>query len=139
MVIKMVLYANHYQEIKNKFGAPADGDILISAVGERSGIPYVVSNDGDFYLKDGNLIWLKNFKKDLSSAFLYCWFKSKNGQHTLFSSMIGSAQRALTIQGIKNLVIQIPPLKEQKAIAEVLSSLDDKIDLLHRQNKTLEN
>jgi type I restriction enzyme S subunit len=32
----------------------------------------------------------------------------------------------------------LPPLPEQKAIANVLSSLDDKIDLLHRQNKTLE-
>ena len=32
----------------------------------------------------------------------------------------------------------IPPLPEQKAIAAVLTSLDDKIDLLHRQNKTLE-
>ncbi|UBM62789.1 restriction endonuclease subunit S [Candidatus Sulfidibacterium hydrothermale] len=32
----------------------------------------------------------------------------------------------------------IPPLPEQRAIAEVLSSLDDKIDLLHRQNQTLE-
>jgi len=31
-----------------------------------------------------------------------------------------------------------PPLPEQKAIAEALSSLDDKIDLLRRQNKTLE-
>ena len=35
--------------------------------------------------------------------------------------------------------IKIPSLPEQKAIAEVLSSLDDKINLLHRQNKTLEN
>lgn len=34
--------------------------------------------------------------------------------------------------------ITIPPLPEQKAIAAVLSSLDDKIDLLHRQNQTLE-
>ena len=34
--------------------------------------------------------------------------------------------------------IALPPLPEQKAIASVLSSLDDKIDLLHRQNKTLE-
>jgi type I restriction enzyme S subunit len=34
--------------------------------------------------------------------------------------------------------ILLPPLPEQTAIAEVLSSLDDKIDLLHRQNKTLE-
>lgn len=35
--------------------------------------------------------------------------------------------------------ILLPPLPEQKAIASVLSSLDDKIDLLHRQNKTLES
>jgi type I restriction enzyme S subunit len=34
--------------------------------------------------------------------------------------------------------ISLPPLPEQRAIASVLSSLDDKIDLLHRQNKTLE-
>ena len=34
--------------------------------------------------------------------------------------------------------ILLPPLPEQRAIAGVLSSLDDKIDLLHRQNKTLE-
>ena len=34
--------------------------------------------------------------------------------------------------------VYIPTISEQKAIASVLSSLDDKIDLLHRQNKTLE-
>lgn len=38
-----------------------------------------------------------------------------------------------------NIEIFLPPLPEQKAIAEVLSSLDDKIDQLHRQNKTLED
>ena len=35
-------------------------------------------------------------------------------------------------------ILVLPPLPEQEAIAEVLSSLDDKIDLLHRQNRTLE-
>lgn len=37
-----------------------------------------------------------------------------------------------------NLRLDLPFITEQRAIASVLSSLDDKIDLLHRQNKTLE-
>lgn len=38
----------------------------------------------------------------------------------------------------ENLKLDLPALPEQTAIANILSSLDDKIDLLHRQNKTLE-
>ena len=38
----------------------------------------------------------------------------------------------------RRLPLTLPTLPEQKAIAAVLSSLDDKIDLLHRQNLTLE-
>ena len=39
---------------------------------------------------------------------------------------------------IMNWLISLPPLPEQIRIASILSSLDDKIDLLHRENKTLE-
>lgn len=53
-------------------------------------------------------------------------------------SEIGATRRALTKSMLENLEICLPSLPEQKAIASVLSSLDDKIDLLHRQNKTLE-
>ncbi len=49
-----------------------------------------------------------------------------------------SAYPSLTPDVIADLDISLPPLPEQRAIAGVLSSLDDKIDLLHRQNKTLE-
>ena len=51
---------------------------------------------------------------------------------------IGCTRRALTKGMLENLDISLPPLPEQRAIASVLSSLDDKIDLLHRQNQTLE-
>ena len=49
-----------------------------------------------------------------------------------------SAQPNINFQEISSIDLLLPPLKEQKVIAEVLSSLDDKIDLLHRQNKILE-
>jgi type I restriction enzyme S subunit len=127
-----------FEDIRDKFGAPMDGDLLISAVGERSGIPYVVKNLGDFYFKDGNLIWFRNIKSELDINFFCYWMKSAIGQMSLESIMIGSAQKALTISGLKGLEIKIPSSNYQKSIAAVLSSLDNKIDLLHRQTDTLE-
>lgn len=50
----------------------------------------------------------------------------------------GSAVPSLNRNHIHELSIFIPPLKEQERIASILSSLDDKIDLLHRENRTLE-
>ena len=59
-------------------------------------------------------------------------------EELLSRAEIGATRRALTKGMVEELEILLPPLPEQKAIASVLSSLDDKIDLLHRQNKTLE-
>ena len=47
-------------------------------------------------------------------------------------------QSNINAQKLSQLMIPVPPLKEQERIASILSSLDDKIDLLHRENKTLE-
>ena len=56
----------------------------------------------------------------------------------ILSSATGSTFPNVSKDQLNDLEIQVPPLPEQQAIASVLSSLDDKIDLLHRQNKTLE-
>lgn len=75
--------------------------------------------------------------KKTSSDFLLYYLQFIK-EYLLIISEIGGTRNALTKSMIENLVLTIPPLSEQTAIAEVLSSLDDKIDLLHRQNKTLE-
>jgi type I restriction enzyme S subunit len=49
-----------------------------------------------------------------------------------------SGRQRFPAEAFKELILTLPPLPEQERIAEVLSSLDDKIDLLQRQNKTLE-
>ncbi|MCO5268744.1 MAG: restriction endonuclease subunit S [Brumimicrobium sp.] len=56
----------------------------------------------------------------------------------LLASATGSTFPNISRNQLEELEILIPPLPEQTAIASVLSSLDDKIDLLHRQNATLE-
>lgn len=72
--------------------------------------------------------------------FIYYYLTSNDVIELLDTIAEGSTSAYPSIKpsDIENLDILLPPLPEQKAIAEVLSSLDDKIDLLHRQNKTLE-
>ena len=72
----------------------------------------------------------------INEKFNYQLFKYLKRDFKIFTS--GSAQPQLPIRDLKEISFLFPPLPEQRAIASVLSSLDDKIDLLHRQNKTLE-
>lgn len=134
---EMFISSARYREIKAVYGSPEKGDLLLSSVGNRSGIPYVVQNEGEFYFKDGNIIWLSNFS-EIDSDYLAYWMKSDFGQDKLASVMIGSAQKALTIDSIRKLWVRLPPFNIQTAISKILKSLDDKIALNRRINQTLE-
>jgi len=125
-------------EIKEKFGAPKKGDILLSSVGARSGIPYYVIDESEFYFKDGNLIWLKEFEDIISSQYVFLWLNSMKIFNILKNVMIGSAQPALTIEQVKKLIIQFPSKKKQIAIVEMISSLTRQIQNIQNQNKILE-
>lgn len=126
-----------YLEISSKYGSPVQGDLLLSSVGNRSGQPYVIKDEGDFYFKDGNIIWLSDFS-NLDSEFLSYWLKSHIGQSALSAVMIGSAQKALTIDAIRNLDVSFPFLNYQKKAVKILGSLDNKITLNRQLNQTLE-
>ncbi len=127
-----------YKEIKETHGSPRKGDVLISSVGNRSGQPYVVQDEGDFYFKDGNILWFSEFS-DINPDYLAYWFKSDIGQGTLASVMIGSAQKALTIDSIRKLWVKFPSIEYQNKAAVILKMLDDKIELNRQTNQTLEH
>ena len=75
---------------------------------------------------------------EVDTRFLYWHFNSNAQRDYLTTIAAGSVQPDLNHKVFKDYDVLLPPLTEQKAIASVLSSLDDKIDLLHRQNQTLE-
>lgn len=83
------------------------------------------------------------FKIDLNSSiadnvYVYYWLSQNSVQDYFMQSQASSTMPAITFDMIGKLEISLPPLPEQIRIASILSSLDDKIDLLHRENKTLE-
>ncbi len=111
-------------------------DVILSIVGSI-GLVSRITNELDGANLTENcvkIIPLKNLDKD----FLYYYLISPTGQDEIFIRNVGAVQPKLPLYNIKDIPILLPSLSEQIAIASVLSNLDDKIDLLHRQNATLE-
>ena len=104
--------------------------ILIPRKGSLNNIMF---QDKPFWTVD-TMFWSKIDEQKIFPKFLF--YQLTLIDYTILN--VGSAVPSLTVPVINEIEIKLPPLPEQKAIASVLSSLDDKIDLLHRQNKTLE-
>lgn len=79
-------------------------------------------------------------KENVDKDFLY-YSLAHNSFQVFINNHIDSetAQPNISASTIGNFEIFLPPLEEQKRIAEVLGAFDDKIELLQKQNKTLEN
>lgn len=79
-----------------------------------------------------------NFNNEVDLKFIYYTLVSKDFQNYIEGIATGTTIPNVPLKGLREYSFKLPPLHEQTAIASVLSSLDDKIDLLHRQNDTLE-
>ena len=96
------------------------------------------SKNGENYLHNQRVGLVQFNNANADSDYLYWLMRTREYQGYVVGSASGTSIMHTSPSRIEDYQFLIPPLPEQKAIAEVLSSLDDKIDLLHRQNKTLE-
>lgn len=101
-------------------------------IGRSGNIGVPIFYEDNFWAHNTTL-FVKDFHGN-DEKFMYYFLQMVD--FTQFNS--GSAVPTLNRNHIHELNIFIPPLSEQKRIASILGSLDDKIDLLHQENKTLE-
>jgi len=117
-----------------------ENDIIYSSVRPNQLHYGFIKNPKDNLVVSTGFVVISCDKEKIQPKYLFYYLSSDNSTEYLHSiaEASTSAYPSLKPSDIEALEIYLPPLPEQKAIAEVLSSLDDKIDLLHRQNKTLE-
>ena len=117
-----------------------ENDIIYSSVRpNQRHFGYITNPQANLVVSTGFIVISCDTTKILPK-YLYYYLISDRSVEYLHTIAEGStsAYPSLKPSDIESLKILLPPLPEQRAIAGVLSSLDDKIDLLHRQNQTLE-
>lgn len=126
---------NHFASLKANYGIPVCGDILITAVG-TIGNSYFVQ-DEEFYFKDGNIIWLKDFIEPSLNYYIYDYMQTPIFKRQLEGICIGSTQTALTIVALSNLKIKKPRTaelalycKKSKALRSAIQTNNGEIERL---------
>lgn len=122
---------DRFKELVEKYGIPKNGDILMTAVG-TIGSTYMVQ-DEEFYFKDGNVMWFKDFITGGINFFLYDFMQSDSFKDIISEITIGSTQSAITISTFGNQKILIP--NEETLI--IYKGKSENINLLIAQYKNL--
>ena len=127
----LVSEEDYLQFIRNH--KPQKGDIVISRVGSFFNFSYVNFNH-DFCIGQNTSIIVPT----INSRFLYYILLSPFVQAQIEKSLVGTSQKTLSLKHIRELKIPTPQLNQQRAIADVLSAFDDKIELNRKMNHTLD-
>ena len=111
-------------------------DIIISMIGAYCGYCYIEkSNNTDYAIKN---VGLFKVGEELKCKWLYYYLISPQGKQQLALLRSGSTQPYISLNSLRNISFLVPPLKDMKKMVDILSSLDDKIEVNRRINEQLE-
>ncbi len=113
----------------------AEGDVLVGLTG-YVGDCAVVRHEGPLVLNQrvGRIIT----HPGVDRRFVYCVLSDPEFRAAVERASHGSAQANVSPSAIESIPVRVPPLPEQRRIAHILGTLDDKIELNGRTNETLE-
>ena len=135
---RMISEIDYMKLIKNGC-QPQYGDVLIGKDGARYLEDVFVFKQDTKVVLLSSIAILRPDKTKIISEYLYYFLRNKNTRIDIKNNYgSGSAIPRMVLKDFKRVPVPVPPISEQRAIAETLSALDDKIELNNRINKTLE-
>ena len=116
---------------------PKCGDILFTNIGSQLGSAALVKNNSNFIIAWNVFRIVPNLCK-VNAKFLESFLNSEETGNLVRGLNASSTMPFISGKVLRGIKLNLPPLPEQKAIAHILGSLDDKIELNRQMNETLE-
>lgn len=125
--------------VKKKWShfALKEGDILLSTSASLGRVA-VVDSDGVDAVAYTGLIRMRPRDQRVFAPFIRYLLASPDFQHQIEAAGVGSVIKHFGPMHLKGMSVNLPSPEEQRAIAHILGTLDDKIELNRRMNETLE-
>ena len=130
----------HADKLKN--ANVCRGDVIFTHAGNIGQVAFIPeSSKYKRYVISQRQFYLRPDRQKALPEFIAYYFTSSEGQHKLLAntSSSGVPSIAQPVTYLRTIKIPLPPLVEQRAIAHILGTLDDKIALNRRMNETLES
>lgn len=134
--VEQTIEPGYYREWMRR-GLPQIGDVVLTTEGPLGEVAQLDPQTARYALGQ-RIVVLRGKENVLNSTFLKFLLQSPLMQERLHAFATGTTVSGISQKALRSVPMPVPPIEEQQCIAELLGSLDDKIELNRRLNETLE-
>jgi len=126
----------HYENLKETYGVPQTGDLMVTGVG-TIGKVHIVREDDVFYYKDASVLCFENRYGVIKSEYARIMIDSSLLQEQIHSQTYGNTVDTITISTANNYLCILPPISEQSKIVQSVKTAVSLIDKIEGDNKEI--
>ena len=119
----------HYETLKNSYGVPQAGDLMVTGVG-TIGKVYIVQENDTFYYKDASVLCFENLYGAIIPEYARIMIDSPLLQEQIHSKTYGNTVDTITISTANEYLCVLPPINEQHKIIEAVKSVLEVTDII---------
>ena len=135
---ELFISPEHYEKLKETYGVPQTGDLMVTGVG-TIGKVHIVREMDVFYYKDASVLCFENRYGVINSEYARIMIDSSLLQEQIHSKTYGNTVDTITISTANNYLCILPPISEQSKIVQSVKNAVCLIDKIESDNKEIRN
>ncbi len=137
-IFKNIKYISHKKAEELKYHSFISGDIILAKLGDPIGKTCIVPNELVNGIIVADVVRIRVSPKKINKIFIEYILNSKSCIKQLNEEIIGTTRPRVNLSQVRDLKIPLPLLYEQEQIANILFTIDNRLDIVERERQRIE-